>query len=287
MSPPPLGHRGAAERRPPAPAARRGRAAPQPSAPLPAPAAARSLAHSPAPGERSHRRLLPSLPPSCQVEPGLPPPDPSFAIGSGRRRNRPGRPSAAPGTAPLSPGSYRRRREGSEGAGRRRRLRPVPVSGGIAPPRPEVSAWGGVGGSSPPGRPERRRGRWAGLSVRRAWRAAAFCSSGKHGATWASRQEGEAAPGEPGGTAPLCMEGAAGGSAAWGGRARRRPAGRAPAVGLRSPAASGGSGRRPGEPAGEASPGSGGRCVKRSQRRSPQGQAASVGSRSLGARSKI
>lgn len=89
--------------------------------------------------------------------------------------------------------------------------------------------------------------------------AAAFCSSGKHGATWASRQEGEAAPGEPGGTAPLCMEGAAGGSAAWGGRAKWRPAGQAPAVGLRSPDAGGGSGRGPGEPAGEASPGSGGR----------------------------
>lgn len=59
--------------------------------------------------------------------------------------------------------------------------------------------------------------------------AAAFCPLGKHGAPWASRQESQAARGEPPGTAPLCGEGVAGG---------RRPVGRgqAPAVGLRSPA---------------------------------------------------
>lgn len=155
MSPPLLVNRGAAERRLPAPATRHPPGTRRASAARSPPhAGRRPVAHSPAPGERSHRRLLPSLPPSCQVEPGLPPPDPSFAIGSRRRRNRPGPPSAAPGTAPLSPGSCRcrrRRRGGSSGGGWRRRLLALPVSGEVAAPRLEVPAWGGADGSSPPG----------------------------------------------------------------------------------------------------------------------------------------
>lgn len=119
---------------------------------------ARPLVHSPAPGELSHRRLLPSLPPSCQVEPGLPPPDPSFATGS---RRRPGPPSAAPGTAPLSPGSCRRRRGGSEeGEGR---LRAAPVRSDIAPPGGPCVGRGGR--LLPAGTPREAKGEvgWAGL----------------------------------------------------------------------------------------------------------------------------
>lgn len=89
VSPPLLVHRGEAERRLPAPSRPPSAGdAPRLSRPLRSPPhAARPLPHSPAPGERSHRRrLLPSLPPSCQVEPGLPPPGSSFAIESSRRR---------------------------------------------------------------------------------------------------------------------------------------------------------------------------------------------------------
>lgn len=193
MSPPLLLNRGAAERRLPAPAARppairRGRAAPRPPAPLPTPAA-RPPAHSPAPGELSHRRLLPSLPPSCQVEPGLPPPDPSLL----RDREPPPPPQPAgplpqrrlaPPRSHLGPAAARRRgmSEGGEkaeaavGSPRPRRNRAAPPRGPcvgrggrlLPAGTPREAKWGGGGGEL--GRAGREAGTaWRG--VRRARRA--------------------------------------------------------------------------------------------------------------------